>query len=118
MRLAEQLIGRSVPEIRRECAPGRRTGIGPVAIQLELSCRRPMIYSRFGTKLTLLSKEADASGRVLIHATAADAEGVRQYLLADLKADEGMAEITDAVAKLPVKDPTVTTGTKKVRPRF
>ncbi|MBC8107330.1 MAG: hypothetical protein H7Z14_12125 [Anaerolineae bacterium] len=63
-----------------------------------------MIYSRFGTKLTLLSKDHDASGRVVIQATAEDSEGVRQYALNELKADEGLTEINDAVAKLPAKE--------------
>lgn len=66
-----------------------------------------MIYSRFGTKLTLLSKDQDASGRVLIQATAEDSEGVRQYAVTELKADDGMSEINDAVAKLPAKDITI-----------
>ena len=76
-----------------------------------------MIYSRFGTKLTLISKEEDASGRLLINATAEDTDGTRQYTLSDLKADDGMPEINDAVAKLPLRDTTkqVDRGSQKLR---
>ena len=59
-----------------------------------------MIYSRFGTKLTPLSKRQGADGRVSIQATAEGAEGVRDYPLAELTADDGLSEINDAVEKL------------------
>jgi hypothetical protein len=59
-----------------------------------------MIYSRFGTKLTPLSKRQDTDGRISIQATAEGAEGVRDYALAELTADEGLNEIRDAVEKL------------------
>lgn len=59
-----------------------------------------MIYSRFGTKLTPLSKRQHADGRVSIQATAEGGEGVREYAIADLTADAGMGEINDAVDKL------------------
>jgi hypothetical protein len=47
-----------------------------------------MIYSRFGTKLTPLSKRQDAGGHISIQA------------IADLTADNGLGEINDAVDKL------------------
>ena len=60
-----------------------------------------MIYSRFGTRLTPIAKEHDASGRISIHATAEGATDPRTYSLTELKADDGMPEINDAVSKLP-----------------
>ena len=60
-----------------------------------------MIYSRFGTMLTPLSKEQDASGRISIQVTAQGVTEQRNYALTDLKADDGMPEINDAVVKLP-----------------
>jgi hypothetical protein len=62
-----------------------------------------MIYSRFGTKLTPLSKEQDAAGHLSIHATAEDADGTRRYVITDLKADDGMPEINDLLTRLPWK---------------
>jgi len=62
-----------------------------------------MIYSRFGTKLTPLSKEQDASGRITIQVAVEDADGTRDYALNDLTADDGMPEITDVVTRLPWK---------------
>ena len=59
-----------------------------------------MIYSRFGTKLTPLTKRQDVNGQVSIQATAEGGEGVRDYVLAELTADDGLTEIHDAVAKL------------------
>ena len=59
-----------------------------------------MIYSRFGTKLTPLSKRQDAGGHISIQATAEGGEGVRDYAIADLTADNGLGEINDAVDKL------------------
>ncbi len=59
-----------------------------------------MIYSRFGTKLTPLSKRQDAEGRVSIQATAEGVQGVRDYGIADLTADDGISEINEAVGKL------------------
>lgn len=60
-----------------------------------------MIYSRFGTKLTPVSKEQDAGGRMLIQVTVEGLPELRNYGVADLKADEGMPEINDTVARLP-----------------
>jgi hypothetical protein len=59
-----------------------------------------MIYSRFGTKLTPLSKRQDADGRISIQATAEGGEGVRDYAVADLTADDGLGEINGTVAAL------------------
>ena len=60
-----------------------------------------MIYSRFGTKLTPISKEQDASGRISIQVAVDGVTDLRHYAIADLKADDGMPEINDTVAKLP-----------------
>jgi hypothetical protein len=67
-----------------------------------------MIYSRFGTKLTPLSKEQDASGHMSIHVTIEDAQGTRRYAISDLTADEGMPEINDLLTRLPWKVPDKT----------
>jgi hypothetical protein len=61
-----------------------------------------MLYSRFGTPLTPISKQKDAAGRISIQATADGGSGdVHHYSIGDLKADDGMNEINDAVGKLP-----------------
>jgi hypothetical protein len=62
-----------------------------------------MIYSKFGTPLVLVSKTQSAGGKVGIQATAEGMPDIHEYALADLKADDGMAEIDAAVAALPVK---------------
>jgi hypothetical protein len=62
-----------------------------------------MIYSKFGTALALVSKTESDSGGVTVRATADGTTDVHQYNLADLKADDGQAEINAAVAKLPLK---------------
>jgi len=62
-----------------------------------------MIFSRFGSKLTPVSKSADASGRVWVQATAEGSPDIREYAAADLKADEGVGEINRALAQLPSK---------------
>jgi hypothetical protein len=64
---------------------------------------RLMIYSKFGTQLTLVSKQQDADGRLTIQGTAGDTADAREYQVGDLKADAGSAEIDKAVAKLPWK---------------
>jgi hypothetical protein len=71
-----------------------------------------MIYSRFRTVLTPVSKEQDASGRVSVQVTVEGVPGLRSYAVADLVADDGMPEINDAVAKLPWRVVEV-----KTRPR-
>ena len=60
-----------------------------------------MIYSRFGTKLTPVSKEQDASGRISIQVAVEGMTDLRHYAIADLQADDGMPEINETVAKLP-----------------
>jgi len=60
-----------------------------------------MIYSRFGTKLTPISKEQDASGRITIQVAVDGVTDLRHYPIADLKADDGAPEISDTIAKLP-----------------
>lgn len=61
-----------------------------------------MIYSRFGTVLALVSKTESTSG-VSVQATSDGTTDIHEYKLADLKADDGQAEINAAVAKLPLK---------------
>ena len=76
-----------------------------------------MIYSRFGTKLTPVSKEQDASGRVSIQVTTDETSGLRNYAVADLTADEGMTEINETVSKLPWKvvEPSVPRRSRNIR---
>lgn len=62
-----------------------------------------MIYSKFGSKLTLVSKTESESGKVCVQATADATTDLHEYNVTDLKADDGMPEINDAVAKLPLK---------------
>ena len=59
-----------------------------------------MLYSKFGTPLTPISKSEDASGRVIVQATAAGSTDVRDYQIADLKADDGSAEINEVIQQL------------------
>ncbi len=61
-----------------------------------------MIYSRFGTQLTLLSKQ-EGSGRLSIQATAQGTPDIRHYHVGDLTADAGASEIDAAIANLPWK---------------
>jgi hypothetical protein len=75
-----------------------------------------MIYSRFGTKLTLVSKEADASGSISLQATTEGMDGIRNYATSELKADDGMNEINDVVAKLPWR--VVEKNTQREQRRF
>lgn len=61
-----------------------------------------MIYSKFGTALALVSRSVNSGGgAVSVQATAAGSADIHEYNLADLKADNGLAEINAAVAKLP-----------------
>jgi len=62
-----------------------------------------MIYSKFGTALSLVSKTTSASGAVSVQATVEGTADTHEYNPADLKADDGLAEINAAVAKLPLK---------------
>src|SRR5439155_8698109 len=63
----------------------------------------PLVYSKFGSALTLINKQEDSAGQLLIFATAAGGTDVREYRLADLKADDGSAEIDQATKNLPWK---------------
>jgi hypothetical protein len=69
-----------------------------------------MIYSKFGSKLTLISKSESEGGRVTVQATADGTTDIHEYNVADLKADDGMNEITAVVAKLPLKVVSVDNG--------
>jgi hypothetical protein len=62
-----------------------------------------MLYSKFQSRLTPISKTQDAGGRITIQATADDAADVHEYLVRDLKADRGLAEVNAIVEKLPWK---------------
>jgi hypothetical protein len=73
-----------------------------------------MIYSKFGTALTLVSKTEHAGGRVTIQATEAGGPAdIHEYNVGDLKADEGLTEIQAAVLALPAR--SVGTGTRRRR---
>jgi hypothetical protein len=54
-------------------------------------------------KLTPVSKEQDTIGRISILASAEEMEGLRNYAVPDLKADDGLPEINDTIDKLPWK---------------
>ena len=60
-----------------------------------------MLYSRFGTKLTPLSKEQDANGTISMQATAEGMDGIRTYAMNELMADDGMPEINETLGMLP-----------------
>jgi len=62
-----------------------------------------MIYSKFGSRLTPISKSENASGQFTIQATADDTTEIREYQTGDLKADDGHVEINEILAKLPLK---------------
>jgi len=62
-----------------------------------------VIYSKFGTKLTPISKKQDYSGRLSIEATAGGTQDLREYHVDDLKADQGPMEISQIVDGLPWK---------------
>ena len=64
---------------------------------------RFVLYSKFGSRLTPISKHEDANGRITVQATAEGASDVRDYQINDLKADEGSTEISDIISKLPAK---------------
>jgi hypothetical protein len=69
---------------------------------MEIWNRSNMIYSRFGSKLTLISKGEDRDGQLSVQATCEGMEGVRAYGRGEMTADEGKPEIDAALAKLPV----------------
>ena len=60
-----------------------------------------MIYSRFGSKLTLISRDEDKDGQLSVQATCEGMDGVRTYVRGEMTADDGKPEIDAAVAKLP-----------------
>ena len=62
-----------------------------------------MIYSKFGCAITLVSRSEDASGRTWVQGTAEGSPDLREFAAADLKADEGLGEINEVIAKLPAK---------------
>ena len=62
-----------------------------------------MIYSKFGSQLTLVSKTETEGGRVSVQASTDGTTDIHDYNVVDLKADDGMNEINAAVAKLPLK---------------
>jgi len=62
-----------------------------------------MIYSKFGSALTLVTKTESAGGQVAVQATTGGTSDIHDYKLSDLKADDGLTEINEAVAKLPLR---------------
>ena len=48
-----------------------------------------MIYSRFGTVLTLVSKTESESGKVSVQATTEGSADLHEYHVGDLTADDG-----------------------------
>jgi hypothetical protein len=74
-----------------------------------------VIYSRFGSRLTLIDKHQDGNGRLFIYAIAEGAAEPREYSIGDFTADEGLKEIGEAVAKLPCR--VVEKQVKRVRPK-
>lgn len=61
-----------------------------------------MIYSRFGSKLTLVSKGEDKEGQLCVQATCEGTQGVRAYRRGEMMADGGNPEIDAELAKLPL----------------
>ncbi len=51
-----------------------------------------MIYSKFGSKLTLVTKTEGGGGKVLVQATTDGAVDMHDYNVDDPKADDGFAE--------------------------
>jgi len=72
-----------------------------------------MIYSKFGSKLTLVTKIEGESGKVSVQATTDGTADMHDYPLVDLKADGGLPEINEAVAKLPLKVFENTSGRRR-----
>ncbi len=62
-----------------------------------------MIFSKFGSKLTPISKRQDSGDQILIQAQVEGTPEVREYALTDLKADDGLSEIDQMIAALPWK---------------
>ena len=74
-----------------------------------------MIYTRFGSKLTLIDKHQDGNGRLSVYAIAEGAAEAREYSAGDFTADAGLAEINEAIAKLPLR--AVEKKTNRGRPK-
>jgi predicted Rdx family selenoprotein len=72
-----------------------------------------MIYSKFGSKLTLVTKIEGESGKVSVQATTGGTADMHDYPIVDLKADGGLPEINEAVAKLPLKVFENTSGRRR-----
>jgi hypothetical protein len=49
-----------------------------------------MIYSKFGSQLTLVTKTVTDGGRVSVQATTDGTTDIHDYNVVDLKADDGM----------------------------
>lgn len=62
-----------------------------------------MIYSKFGSKLTPISKVQGSAGRIWVQVTAEGSTDVHEYAAAELTADGGRDEISQIVASLPWK---------------
>lgn len=62
-----------------------------------------MIYTRFGSAITLLSKRLEGNGRLSIQGTSRGPADIREYDAGDLEADGGFAEIDQAIASLPLE---------------
>jgi hypothetical protein len=62
-----------------------------------------MIFSKFGSRLDLISKSEGADGRVWVQGKADGSPDIREFAAADLKADEGLGEINRVIALLPPK---------------
>ena len=62
-----------------------------------------MIFSKFGSRLDLISKSEGADGRVWVQGKADGSPDIREFAAADLKADEGPGEISRVIALLPPK---------------
>jgi hypothetical protein len=72
-----------------------------------------MIYSRFGTTLSLVSKTESDTGLVSVQATTEGTADIHDYKVTDLTADDGSKEINAAVATLPLKVFENTSGRRR-----
>ena len=60
-----------------------------------------MIYSKFGSKLMLITKTQSDGGRVSVQVKIDETANIHEYDVVDLKADDGINEINEAAGKLP-----------------
>jgi hypothetical protein len=72
-----------------------------------------MIYSKFCSKLNLLTKTKTPSGKVAVQATTDGSTDAHDYNVVDLMADAGATEISNAVEKLPLKVFENTSGRRR-----